>query len=142
MLRNSSGSNVYLHRRNEASLTLTAAESRSISVRCTGSTKSKLRTPLVSHLLKVSSLLDNALLKKAHLLLFIYNRSRLRRINFLSTECQQRLKTRTSVTTPLLEQYSITLALRRYSVTTPLLCHYSITLSLLHYPVTTPSPCH
>ena len=53
------------------------------------------RTPFVSHLFQVSLLLEkNALLKNTHLLLFIYKRNRLRRINFLSTERQQRLKTR------------------------------------------------
>ena len=41
---------------------------------------------------------ENAFLKNTHLLLFIYNRNRLRRINFLSTERQQRLKTKTLCT--------------------------------------------
>ena len=53
------------------------------------------RIPLVSHLFQVSLLFENAILKKTHLLLFIYNRNRLRRINFLSTDRQQHLKTRT-----------------------------------------------
>ena len=90
-------------------MTLTAAGSRSFSVRCTGEYKEQIylgpqrrfgRTPLVLHLFPVSLLFENSLLKKTHILLLIYNRNILSlwRIKFLSTERQQRLKTTTLCT--------------------------------------------
>ena len=102
LLWTSPGSNVDLHRRNEAFLTLTAAGSRSISGRCTREYKEKIYLgPQASGLGGLPSFhicskslycSKNTLLTKTHLLLFICNRNRLRRINYLSTECQQRLK--------------------------------------------------
>ena len=51
----------------------------------------------------------SALLKYTHLLLFIYKRNRLRRINFLSTERQQRLKKEHYVHCKLFSQRKVTI---------------------------------
>ena len=135
---------------------MTAAGSRSISGRCTGEYKEHIyfgpqrrfgRTPLVSHLFQVSLMYENTLLTKTHLLLFIYNRNRLRRINFLSTECQQRLKNKNTIYNVsynhkgkslfyylvlTLQHYSLCLTLQHYSLF-PSLQHYSLFLTLQHF---------
>ena len=126
MLWTSPGSNLDLHRRNEAFLTLTVAGNRSISVRCTWEYKEQIylgpqrrfgrtppRFPFIPSLFIVRTLLT-----KTQLLLFIYNRNRLSELTSLAPNVKIVLK----------QEH---LSLHHYLSTTPLLCHYSFTLSLI-----------